>query len=144
MREAVHEGAPVDEAGQGVGRGEYAQVDSSATRRAISAFRRALSASLAVPLRHGFFLVATQRDFRPEHAAGNQDGGDRKARGEGQRIGAGAVSGPPSAMMAVAMAMPRPDQTTPSRGGRSIIETTGNEKNHRAWPCSSPEWQPGR
>ena len=49
------------------------------------------------------------------------------------------VSGPPSNMMAVAMAMHRPDQMTPSRGGSSMIETSGNEKNQSAWPCSSPE-----
>ena len=65
------------------------KLTSSEVRRAISVFRRALSASMALRLRARLFLIAAQRDFRPEHAAGNQDGGDREARRRRPRIGAG-------------------------------------------------------
>ena len=93
VREAVHEGAPVDEAGQGVGRREYAQVGLERDAPRDLRLHPGAFGLAGRPLRARLFLVAPQRDLRPEHACGNQDGGDREANGEGRGVGAGSAFG---------------------------------------------------
>ena len=79
LRRAIVADAPVDEAGQGVGRRLGAQVDFQ--RDPPGDLRlQAVAFGLGCSLLFGcFLLVADECNFGPEDADGNQDGGDDEA-----------------------------------------------------------------